>query len=264
MDADALLQQFSEQQVATFFLILARVSPLFIFAPLFSSKMIPARARAVLAVALSVGLYPIALATGTHHHIDLDVLGFTTLLFKELLVGLAYSFGLAGIFAALQVAGSLMDTLIGFSFGALVDPITGNQSSVLAQLYALFGAAVFVAINGDAWVIQGLARTYEMVPLLDAPAIGTMVQGAQVMFTGIFASALEVCAPVLLALTITDAAFGVVTKVVPQMNVFSVGFAAKVSVGLLVLGASLPFVSGWIADELQLSVAAALHTLRVA
>ena len=99
------------------------------------------------------------------------------------------------------------------------------------------------------------------MPLLDTPAIGSMVQGAQVAFSGIFVSAFMIGAPVIVALIITDAAFGVVSRVVPQMNVFAVGFPAKMLVGLTLLGASLPFVSGFIADELQLSVAQALRSL---
>jgi flagellar biosynthetic protein FliR len=63
---------------------------------------------------------------------------------------------------------------------------------------------------------------------------------------------------------ITDAAFGLVSRVVPQLNVFQVGFPAKVTVGLLVLGVSLPFAAGWIADELQRSIGVALQTLKVA
>jgi flagellar biosynthetic protein FliR len=51
---------------------------------------------------------------------------------------------------------------------------------------------------------------------------------------------------------------------VPQLNVFAVGFPAKVAVGLLLIGVSLPFVAGWVTDELQRSVAAALHALKVA
>jgi flagellar biosynthetic protein FliR len=63
---------------------------------------------------------------------------------------------------------------------------------------------------------------------------------------------------------LTDAAFGVVSRVVPQLNVFAVGFSAKVTVGLLVLGVSLPFAAGWLSDEMQRSVAAALESLKVA
>jgi flagellar biosynthesis protein FliR len=268
IDYQRILAQFSEQQVAGFLLVLARVSPLFLLAPLFSSKMLPPRARSVIAVALAVGLWPVAAAAtrrgGAMPRIDLAAWAYAALMFKELLVGIAFAFALAALFAALSAAGALLDTLIGFSFGALVDPVTGNQSSVLSNLYMLVGVAVFVAIGGDAWVVQGLARTYDAVPLLSAPKIGTLVEGAQVAFSGVFAAALEVGAPVVLALVITDAAFGVVSRVVPQLNVFAVGFPAKVTVGLLVIGASLPFVSGWLTDQLQLSVTSALRALQVA
>jgi flagellar biosynthetic protein FliR len=263
MNLNELLAQFSEQQVAGFMLVLARVAPLFILAPLFSSKMLPARARTIVALGIALGMAPIALHAGATQAIPMDIYGFAGLAIKEFLVGAAFSFVLATMFAAITAAGSLLDTMIGFSFGSLVDPITGTQSSVLQQLYSMVGIAVFIAINGDAWVLQGLARTYELVPLVDAPAMKTLVAGMQQSFSGIFVSAIEVAAPVLIALVITDAAFGIVSRVVPQLNVFAVGFPAKVAVGFVVICASLPFVAGWIGDEMQVSVSAGLRALRV-
>jgi flagellar biosynthetic protein FliR len=263
MNAQQLLANFSEQQVAGFMLVLARVAPLFLLAPLFSSKSIPARARTIVAVGISLGMAPIALRAGTTHEIPLDAFGFVGLMVKEFLVGAAFSFVLAALFAAISAAGALLDTMIGFSFGAVVDPLTGNQGTALSQLYSMVGVMVFIAINGDAWVIQGLARTYELVPLVDSPQLGGLVHAMQQSFAGIFTAAIQVCAPVLIALVITDAAFGVVSRVVPQLNVFAVGFPAKVAVGFVLIGASLPFVAGWLHDELQHSVAAGLHALRV-
>ena len=260
MAPDQLLANFSEQQVAAFFLVLGRVSPLFIFAPLFSSKMVSPRVRSIVAVALAVGLMPVV----KHGHIDLDPLGYAGLMVKEIIVGLAFAYALGAMFAALQTAGTMLDTFIGFSFGAMIDPITGTQSSVISQMYSLFGVMIFIAIGGDSWVIKGLGRTYDAVPLLDSPNIGSLVEGAQIAFSGIFVSAMMIGAPVIIALIIVDAAFGVVSRVVPQMNVFAVGFPAKMIVGLTLIGASLPFVSGFVADQLQLSVAQALHVLRVA
>jgi flagellar biosynthetic protein FliR len=261
MSANALLRQLSEEQVAGFMLVIARIAPLFLVAPLFSSKMIPARVKGVAAVGLAVGLAPLATKG---RHVPLDVMALGALAGKELVVGLAFALSISVLFAAVSAAGSLADTLIGFSFGALVDPVTGNNASVLSQAYSLVGVAVFIAIDGDAWVIQGLHRTYDLVPLVGYPALGSMVAGVQHAFTGIFAAALELSAPVVLAVVITDAAFGVVARVVPQLNVFAVGFPAKVTVGLLVIGVSLPFAAGWISDELQRSVAAALQSLRIA
>jgi flagellar biosynthesis protein FliR len=263
MDPQEILARFGEQQVVGFFLTLGRISPLFLLAPLFSSKLLPVRARGIVAVALAIGIAPIAMGGGDGR-LPLDLWSLAGLMLKEMLVGLAFAFALGALFAALQVAGTLLDTLIGFSFGALVDPMTGTTGGALNQLYALVGVAIFVAIGGDAWVIQGLARSYEAVPMADAPAIGSLVEGAQVAFSGILGAAIQVGAPVLLAVLLTDVAFGLVSRVVPQLNVFAVGFPAKVTVGLVLVGASLPFVAGWLGDELQRSVAAALQTLRVA
>jgi len=264
MNPAELIARFGEQHMLAFALVLARIAPLFVLAPLFSSKTVPARARTFVALALAVGITPIAVNAAGGGRVPDDVLGLGGLMVKELLVGTAFAFGLGALFAALSAAGSVLDTLVGFSFGGLVDPLTGVQSSILSQLYAMIGVLVFIAIGGDGWVIQGLNHTYELVPLLDYPALGSMVAGVQHAFTGIFVAAMELAAPVVLAVIITDAAFGVVARVVPQLNVFAVGFPAKVTVGLLVIGVSLPFAAGWISDQLQDSVAAALHSLRVA
>jgi len=249
-----------EQQVLAFFAVLARVSPLFAFAPLFSSRLVPRRVKGIVAVALAVGLSPLV---AREIELSTDTWAIAGLIGKELLVGAGFAFALGALFAAISVAGSMLDTLIGFSYGGLVDPIAGVQTAVLAQLYGLVGLMVFIAIDGDAWVIQGLARTYELVPLDAVPSLGRLVAGAQDAFVGIFAAAVQVAGPVLLALIVTDAAFGVVTRVVPSLNVFAVGFPAKITVGLLVLGVTLPFVGGWLADELERSVGEALRAIRV-
>jgi flagellar biosynthetic protein FliR len=210
------------------------------------------------AIGLTVGIAPLAVAG---HHIPLGVMAYTELMLKEILVGLAFAFALAALFGAVSTAGAFIDTLIGFSYGALVDPVTGNQSSVLTQAYILVGIMVLIAIGGDQLMIKGLARSYDLVPLLGSPSLPSLVGGVQTAFSQIFLAALELAAPVVLALVITDAAFGIVSRVVPQLNVFAVGFPAKVTVGLLIIGVSLPFTAGWMADELQRSVSSALQSL---
>jgi flagellar biosynthesis protein FliR len=252
-----LMGQFGEQHVAAFILVLARVSPLFVLAPMFSSKLVPARVRGIVAVALAIGLSPVVAKGVT---LPTGVMDMTWLVLKEMLVGGAFAFAVGG----LSAAGSFIDTSIGFSYGSLVDPLTGTQSTVLSQAYTLVGMLIFIAIGGDGWVVQGLARTYDLVGLDQAPALGRLVGGVDAVFGSIFISAIEVAGPVLLALILTDAAFGVVSRVVPQLNVFAVGFPAKVVVGLLLVAATLPFVAGWISSELQQDVGSALQAIRVA
>jgi flagellar biosynthetic protein FliR len=246
-------------QVTALFLVLARLSPLFAIAPLFGSRLLPGRARALCAVGLAVGLAPIV---APHAHEPATVLDLALAMAAEVLVGLAFAFIVAAVFAGVSAAGSLLDGLIGFSFGSLVDPATGTQASVLANLYGLVAVMVFIAIGGDAWLIQGIVRTYALVPLGHFPAPAAMATGAEHAVATLFVAAIEVAAPVLLALVLTDAALGVIARAVPQLNVFAVGFPAKIVVGLLVLVAALPFVGGWIGDQVQSSVTTALGALK--
>jgi flagellar biosynthesis protein FliR len=259
--ASTLITEFGEQRVLAFFLVLARISPLFLLAPLFSSKLVPARVRGVIAVGLAIGLSPVV---GSDTQLPTDVLGIGSLLTKEVLVGAAFAYALAATFAALSVAGSFLDTTIGFSYGSLVDPVNGNQSAILSTAYSMIGLMVFIAIGGEAWVIRGLARTYEVVSLTQYPSLGHLVNGASGAFVKVFTSAFEVAGPVLLALILTDAAFGMVTRVVPTLNAFQVAVPAKVVLGLMLVGASMPFVAGWLATELQNDVRIALDSLRIA
>src|SRR5262249_52895461 len=147
-----VLTQFGGMQSAGFILVLARISPLFAIAPLFSSRQVPMRVRTVVACGLAVGLTPMAMHG---QHVPNDVLALFGLVLKELLVGLAFALTLSLMFAAVSSAGSLLDMLIGFSFGSIVDPLTGNQSAVLTQLYGLVALAIFVAIDGISWVVAG-------------------------------------------------------------------------------------------------------------
>ena len=166
------------------------------------------------------------------------------------------------LFAAVESAGSLADLGAGFSYGNLINPVSGDESGPITHMYSLVGIAIFLVIGGEAWVLRGLARTFQLVPLTSPPH-PTLWAGVEHVFSTVFTSALEIAAPVLIALMITDVAFGVVSRVVPQLNVFAVGFPAKVAVALLLVGASMPFVAGWIANQMSTSVGAALGALHV-
>ncbi len=244
------------ESVTAFFLVLARISPLFILAPLFSSKMIPTQVRGIVAVGLSIGLAGVA-AHG--QRIPTDAVQIATLMVEQVLVGMLLSFTVGALMAAVQTAGGLADIVSGFSFGATVDPINGNQGGTFSEIYSLVGVMLFIAIGGDAWVLHGIARTFDLVPLTATPHLGPMVSAAEASVSTLFISSIEVAAPVILALLITDVAFGMVSKVVPQMNVFSVAFPLKVGVAIVVVAASLPFLGGWVSDQMYSSVATALH-----
>jgi flagellar biosynthesis protein FliR len=256
-----LIRGISGDHVIAFFLVLARITPLFLVAPLFSSSLLPSRVRTVAALGLTIGMTPVA-AHG--QSLPTDPLAVAGLIFEGLVVGFAFAFAVAAVFAAVQGAGVMADGVSGFSYGASVDPINGNQGGALANFYSFVGLALFLAIGGDAWMLRGISATFGVIPLGHGPKLPSLVGGAIGMFGTVFLGAVEVAAPVILALVITDIAFGMVTRVVPQLNVFAVGFPVKVGVALVVVMACLPFVGNWMSGQLQTSVTSALHALQLA
>ena len=135
----------------------------------------PGRARAaIVAVALTVGLMPVV----KHGTIDLDPLAFGGLILKEVVVGLAFAYALAAMFAApagRRLAARHADRLLVRRAGrpGHRQPVHG-ASRRSTRCSASRSSSRSAATR---WVIKGLARTYDAVPLLDAPAIGSMVAG---------------------------------------------------------------------------------------
>jgi flagellar biosynthesis protein FliR len=241
------LPEIAGEQIATFVLVLARVGGLFFFAPVFSSKLIPVRAKFIAAGAISLAITP--LAAGGRAVPD-DPVELAGLMVKEVIVGLAIALALGVIAAAVAAGASIIDAVGGFSFAALVDPFTNMQGSPFAQLYGVFATMVLLLSGGDHVMIQGLAKSYEMVPL-DAPLdVSRLAELATTGLVEIFVVGLEVVAPVLLALVLTDVALGLVSRAVPQMNVLFVGMPAKIMVAFAVTAASLPFVAVHLESEL--------------
>jgi flagellar biosynthesis protein FliR len=246
--------------VFAFFLVLARVTPLFLVAPVFSSPMLVPRVRSVLAVAIALGLTPLARHGQT---IPQGVMEIAGLLIENFLVGLGLAYTMACVFGAIQGAGALADSLGGFSFGQQVDPINGNPGGSMTNIYTMVGTALFLAIGGDAWTMRGFAATFNAVPIADSFQAKPLIGAAESACASLLVGAVEIAAPVILALIITDIALGMISKVVPQVNVFAVGFTVKVGVTLLIVGVSLPFIGGWMTGQLETSLFTTLHGLKI-
>lgn len=255
-----LLGGITVQHVVAFMFVLARVSPLFLVAPAFSSQFLIRKVKVVLAVGMSFGLTMIVAHGQT---MPTDSLAITAGLVENFLVGLALAYTLSCVFAAVQAAGVFGDALSGFSFGQTVDPVNGNPGGVLTNLYTVVGLAMFLAIGGDAWTIRGLTASFHAVPLGGEALTKPMIGLAEAAFASVFTGAVEIAAPLILALVISDVAFGMVSRAMPQLNVFTIAFPLKIGVALIVVGASLPFVGGWMSGQLETSLSAALSTMHI-
>jgi flagellar biosynthetic protein FliR len=252
------LPELAGREVLAFVLVLGRVGPLFVLAPVLSSPLLGSRAKYVAAAAIAFALTPVA---SQGRAVPQDAVGFTLTLAQEIGVGLAFALALGVLIAAVQAGGALLDTLVGFSFGAMVDPVTGMQAAVFGQLYSLFAVMIFVLSGGVRLMVMGVARSYALVPLGSFPHMSALAQLALRALTDVPLIGLELVGPVVVAVVLADTAFGLVARAVPQMNVFVVGLPVKVLLSFAVVAASLPFVGAHLVDDLQHSLADALHAL---
>jgi flagellar biosynthetic protein FliR len=253
------LPAFVSANLFAFALVLCRVGPFFLLAPVLSANLLPARAKFAAAAAISVALAPIA-AQG-RAPLPQDPVGLGITFAQEIGVGLALALALSVLAAAVSAGASLVDTLVGFSFGSLVDPITGVNASVVGQVYTLFAMMILVVTGGIELMIMGLARSYDMIPIGTFPAPSQLGQLAVTALTQIPLIGLELVGPVILAVVVVDAAFGLVARAVPQMNVFVIGLPVKVIVAFVVIAATLPFVGIHVADDLQHAIEQSLSLL---
>ena len=132
---------------------------------------------------------------------------------------------------------------------------------VIARVGPLFALMIFLLSGGDHIMLQGLAASYRELPVTAWPDTASLTAHAAAAFGQVWAIGLEIVAPPVVALIITDAALGLVSRAVPQMNVFVVGLPAKILIGFTVIAASLPFLSTTLSDAMTSSVATAVRTL---
>lgn len=242
----AALFEFSQSELTRFLLILARVSPLMMTAPIWGSPMVPAQVRTFIAVLVSGLLLP-AVRGPLPAGLSGDVMPLTMAVAWELLVGFLIAYLAQLMFAAAQLAGQMIDIQMGFGMANVIDPMTSAQVTLIGQLQYLSALLVFLLLDGHHLLLRGLAETFAVAPLgrplLSADPLKLVVaQGGAMMFNLAF----RIAAPALTALFLANLAMGMVSRMLPQINIFLVGMPVNVGVGLIALAASLTvFTAVW-------------------
>lgn len=162
---------------------------------------------------------------------------------SEALVGGLLGFGLHAAFAALHMAGRVIDLQAGFSLGGVFDPVTRMPNSALVMALQLTALVVFFAIGGHHALLRVVAASIQAIPL---GTVGRALNPAALLsaFAMVFTFAVVIGAPVILLLLLLDAGLAVISKALPQMNVLFVGMPVKILAALLMLWACAPMLTG--------------------
>lgn len=216
-----------------------RVLAVFTAAPIFSSRTFPVRTRIALAFFIA---FAAQASLNAQPIIDINGPGALGAVIQQVGVGLAIGFAVRIVFSVFELAGQIVGFQMGLGFAAFFDPSTSAQSSAMGRFYANMAALLFLAVNAHVVVLMAVIRSFEAFPVdqnfmraLEKMKLHTL--GAE-----LFASALWIALPVIGMLMFANLALGIVSRVAPQMNIFSVGFPVTLGVGLIGVAATLPML----------------------
>lgn len=228
LQADALL----------FGLMLMRIGAMFTTAPIIGSRTVPVRVRTGLGVVMALSSMP--LVAESAGPVPDQTVTYVVLGAKEVLVGVAIGLIAQMLFAAVQLAGSFIDIGSGFSIAATIDPVNNTNLTVMGRAYNMIATAAFVAVGGHLFLMQAVVASFTLISPTKIPNLGVLVAGVMAKSDDMFVIALQLAAPLMAALIITDVALGIMSRAAPQMNVFVVGMPAKIGLALIGSAVLLP------------------------
>lgn len=242
MDLAALLG-LSPGGLDRFLLVLTRFSGIFLMAPIFGHTAIAVRFRVGLAVLLAALVFPLAQDWSLP---PLDTpLDLLFALAAELAVGVTLGFIANCLFIAIQMAGHMIALQMGLGMSMMFDPTTRTQTTEVAVLFVQLATITFLAVDGHHWLILGVWKSFQAVPLGGFTLSGGIMEQVLLATTGIFDVALTLMLPVIGVLMLAELALAIMSRLMPQMNVFVAGFPVKIMLGLLTLAATLPLLGGY-------------------
>jgi flagellar biosynthetic protein FliR len=238
---------------AAYLLTFARVGTLVMLLPGLGEMTVPMRVRLAVALVLTAILLPLHEKAYT---IDLKALGPVLLMLaEEMLIGAVLGLTARLAISALQVAGSVIAQQLGLGFVTAVDPTQDQQGVLVGNFLTMLGIALIFATDLHHLVIAALNDSYTLFRPGELLSVGDMAQHITQVITTAFRIGIQLSAPFLVFGLLFNLGLGVLSRLMPQMQVFFIGLPLSIMLGLalllLVLGTMMGIFGGYIEGVLS-------------
>ncbi|MFZ2066585.1 MAG: flagellar biosynthetic protein FliR [Xanthobacteraceae bacterium] len=240
---------------AAFLLVFARIGTMLMLLPGLGEQNISSRIRLTIALVLAAVLLPLHRSA---YHIDTAALGpDIVMLVEEILIGAVLGLTARLTISALDVAGSVIAQQLGLGFVTAVDPTQGEQGALVGNFLTMLGLTLIFATNMHYLVIAALNDSYNVFMPGEVPSTGDVAALITRTVAGAFRIGIQLSAPFLVFGLLFNIGLGVLSRLMPQMQVFFVALPLSIMVGLLLLVLGLGAMMGFFLDY----VAGMLHAL---
>ena len=218
---------------AAFMLVFARIGTMVMLLPGLGELSVPVRVRPTIALALAAVLMPLHRAA---YVLDLRSFGPTLIMLgEELFIGLVLGLVARLTISALQVAGSVIAQQLGLGFVTAVDPSQGQQAAVVGNFLSVLGITLVFAADLHHLVIAALNDSYKLFRPGEVPLIGDAAALTTRTIADAFRVGIQLSAPFLVFGLLFNLGLGVLSRLMPQMQVFFVAVPLSILIGFLIL-----------------------------
>jgi len=238
---------------AAFLLVFARIGTMLMLLPGLGEQNLSARIRLTMALILAALVLPLHRAA---YHIDPAALGpATVMLIEEILVGAVLGLTARLTISALDVAGSVIAQQLGLGFVTAIDPTQGEQEAIVGNFLTMLGLTLIFATNMHYLVIAALNDSYNVFAPGEVLGTGDVAALVTRTVAGAFRVGIQLSAPFLAFGLLFNVGLGVLSRLMPQMQVFFVALPLSIMIGLLFLllglGAMMGFFLDYVGDVLH-------------
>lgn len=236
----------SIEDVTSALLVLLRVSTLIILMPVFGHRLVPAQVKVGLIALISILIYP--MVSATLPQVPVSALTFILIATQEILIAGMLAMVAQLIFSAAQFAGQVMGYQMGLAIANVFDPATSAQISIIGQFTQVLAMLVWISVGAHNAFLFALTDSFFLLPIgqpLDFSGLASLNDMAAHMFE----LGLRLVAPMLLLLFFIYVAMGLLSRAVPQIQVFFVSFPLTVGIGFLAFALALPSVVSLMSDS---------------
>ncbi len=231
------LFSLSPERYQDFLLILVRTSALFISAPFFGFRLVPSSVKILCSIFISL---IIAVYLPPSSYLITSLIELLVVVAHQILVGLLLGVIASFTFEAIRFAGEIIDLQMGFGMANIIDPSTQFRQTLFGEFNYLMAIMVFLVLNGHHFLLLNLIHTFEKVPLYQLGFSSNLEFSIMDNFRSIFIIGLKLALPILAVLLLVDIISGLISRLIPQLNIFVISFPFKITTGFIALIAFLP------------------------
>ncbi|MEC9369636.1 MAG: flagellar biosynthetic protein FliR [Pseudomonadota bacterium] len=234
---------FLPQTVFAYFLIFARCGALTMSLPGIGDAVVPARIRLVLALALSLVLYP--LVSKALPDVPGTLSAMIGAVLREVIVGLAIGFAVRLIVSGLQFAATVIAFQTGLAFAQSVDPALGVQNTLFGTFLSMLAVTLIFATDLHHLMLRAVHDSYILFQPGGAFLPGDFAQVSLRTIADAFRVALQISAPFVVFGLVFYLGVGVLTRLIPQVQVFFLAMPANILLGFLLFALLLGTIVTW-------------------